>query len=440
MTPYESTTFKRKLNEFKICQVGFADLNAHALDSFLVGRYKPKNSIIYFSTNLLWILSKIIKRRKKTNNKKILFAPSELEKERSIGLYNPITKILNEETYQVIVLHQIFYKINLITFLKWCCKIPKIVKQVLKITNSDVYSEKLKSIKWVLCVDSIFHYLWIMQLSDFFKSNHYKSVVVDWDRHKLQSLLVLAAKKEKVKTFTFVHGAIYTPEKFVPLIAENCFVWGENHINFFFNLGERKEKLLKVGNTRFSDRLPNKKDVLRKYGITTSKKIILHPSQNFPDIEDHQIIKNLYHFISQNENYQLAVKFHPSQNNTILFEKIKSLENVIILDQSISASEALSIAEFTIIVSSTFAIDALIADVPVAIYKPTINLRGIAVELVQDADVPLLETKEDFKIFLNNVMNNPLDTYFNRDAQRNFRKNYCEFYGEASAELIAKLV
>jgi hypothetical protein len=279
-----------------------------------------------------------------------------------------------------------------------------------------------------------------MQLSDFFKKGKLRSVVVDWDRHKLQSLLVIAAKKEGVKTFTFIHGAIYTPEKFVPLIADNCFVWGENHIDFFTNLGEENKKLLKVGNTRFSNSLPGREFVLNKYKIRSDKKIILHPSQNFPDLEDHFIIKDLYNLISQNENFQLAVKFHPSQNNTELFEKIKTLENLIILEQSISASEALAIAEFTIIVSSTFAIDALISDVPVVIYKPKINLRGIAIDLVQKANVPLLQTNEEFRFFLQAFINDSVELCFDRNAQRNFIKNYCESYGDDSAKLIAKLL
>ncbi len=440
MTLKESTTFKRTLNKSNILGIGFADLNAHLLDEFILGQHKQRNKFKYFFLNLFWILSKVIRFKKNQLNANVLFVPAELDKERSLGLYKPLFKYLNSDNYKVISLNHLFNSLDFFVFFCWIFEIPKITNQVFKIIKNNQNFNELKEIKWVLLIDSIVHLLWILQIRRIIKKAKINSVVVDWDRHKLQSLIILAAKKEKINNFTFVHGAIYTPEKFVPLIADNCFVWGENHIDFFTNLGEDNKKLLKVGNTRFNNILPRRELVLNKYKIKSEKKIILHPSQNFPDLDDHIIIKDLYNFISQNEKFQLAVKFHPSQNNTELFKKIKSLENLIVLDQSISPVEALAIADFTIIVSSTFAIDALISDVPVAIYKPTIDLRGIAVDLVSIANVPTLKAKEDFCSFFISLSNESRESVFNMDRQRDFIKNYCEYYGEDSAILISKLL
>jgi hypothetical protein len=440
MTLKESTIFKRALNESHILGIGFADLNAHLLDEFVLGQYKQRNKFKYFFLNLFWILSKVISFKKNQLKANILFVPAELDKERSLGLYKPLFKYLNSNSYKVISLNHLFNSLDVFVFFCWIFEIPKITNQVFKIIKSNQNFNELKEIKWLLLIDSIVHFLWILQLRRVIKKSKINSVVVDWDRHKLQSLIILAAKKEKINNFTFVHGAIYTPEKFVPLIADNCFVWGKNHVDFYTNLGEENKKLLKVGNTRFKSSLPGRDIVLNKYKIKSDKKIILHPSQNFPDLNDELIIKDLYNFISQNENFQLAVKFHPSQNNAELYGKIKALENLIVLDQSISAIEALAIADFTIIVSSTFAIDALISDVPVAVYNPKIDLRGIAVDLVSIANVPVLKTKVDFESFLISLTNESHEFLFNMNKQRNFIKNYCEYYGEDSARLISKLL
>jgi CDP-glycerol glycerophosphotransferase (TagB/SpsB family) len=236
-----------------------------------------------------------------------------------------------------------------------------------------------------------------------------------------------------------VHGAIYTPTKFVPLKADYVFTWGRNHNVFFTNLQERKNKYLKVGNPRFKNVLLKKQVVLDKYGIDTSKKIILHPSQNFPDLNDFEVIEKLVKCIAATKEFILAVKFHPSQNNKSLISKIESLKGIIILDESMSVTECLSISDITLLVSSTFAIDSLVAQIPVIVYSPDRTLRGIACELV---GVGKCLQYSDFNLGeLSSLLNDKgYNEKLNLSKQLLFIKNYCEFYNKQSAKLISDIL
>lgn len=432
----ECTAFKRALNKHTILDTPFVDLNAHLVDSFSVNQHRNVKGLQYAFSKFGWVFSKLFKKKLRTTGAAILLVPIEPHKDRSMGLYTPIMACMQPSQYQLAGLPQMFDAINPGVFFRWLYILPTIFRHVKKALNSSE-AALLAPIKSRLIIDTAIHYLWLLQLRSFFKQASFKALLVDWDRHTLQSLIVQAANKENVTTYTFVHGAIYTPEKFVPLIASKCLAWGNSHINFFTHQGEPVNKMIKVGNTRFKKELPSANAVFQKFGIDNSKKIILHPSQNFPDLEDHVIVKEIHQHISANNHFILAVKVHPSQNNSKLIKEISGLQNLIILDASISAAEALSIASFTIIVSSTFSIDAMIAGVPVAIYtQPSAALRGIAVDLVQKANVPFLQTAKDFSTLLMGVEEKTAKTYFDMQAQQSFISDYCAYYDIDSAKRI----
>lgn len=432
------THFKRRLNQHKVLGAGFADINAHLIDEHLV---KPKplgNSLRYGLLKFVWVVSKLFKPAPANwGNASILLVPAEPGKDRSIGLYNPMLPLLEKADYRLIGLQQLFNSISIPVFFSWLVKIPTIRKATSQALKQCDPEGVLNAIRPVLFVDTLIHSLWIMQLKQVFSTGACKKVLVDWDRHTLQALVVIAAKLQSVHTYTFVHGAIYTPQKFVPLVADTCLVWGKKHIDFFTGLGEQKEHLLVAGNTRFSSELPNSSIALQQYQIPADKKIILHASQNFPDLEDHEIVKSISAMISANNGYLLLVKSHPSQNQDTLKAKIAGLPNVVLLPVEVSAKDALAMAAFTIIVSSTFSIDAMIAGVPVAIYQPLDHLRGIAVELVNEAKVPLLRSAADVSTLLAEVDANGIDVAFDMEAQKNFIDEYCRYYGTESAGVIA---
>ncbi len=436
----ESTAFKRSINRQQVNGIGFADLNSHLIDSFLVNQHTNTNDSRYAFSKTVWLFSKLLRKKISAVKEGILLVPVEPEKERSMGLYTPIMQQLDGGDYRLLGVEELFSSLDITVFFRWLLQVPAALRQINKALSVEQAS-LLKPLKRRLKIDSLIHLLWIAQLRTFFKHSGCRSMLVDWDRHGFQSQLVLAANMEAVHTYTFVHGAIYTPEKFVPLIAEKCLVWGNTHRQFFRQQGEAAEALLTAGNSRFRRELPNRESVQKKYGIPAGKKIILHPSQNFPDLKDHEIVKSLYHHIETDNRFQLAVKVHPSQNNQQLINEVSGLNGLILLPASISAAEALSLAEFAVVVSSTFSIDAMIAGVPVTIYKqPGASLRGIAVDLVEKALVPFLQTQKDFEQLLSTIADKPAIDCIDMESQRQFISDYCEYYGDESAKIIASLL
>jgi predicted glycosyltransferase len=173
--------------------------------------------------------------------------------------------------------------------------------------------------------------------------------------------------------------------------------------------------------------------------ISTSKKIILHPSQNFPDLDEFDVIEKLSKKISESEHFILAVKFHPSQDVVGLTSKIQTLNNTIILKNSMSVLDCLSIADFTLLVSSTFAIDSLIAGIPVVVYTPHSKIKGVAKELVKQAGC--LEFTNDTLHRLPILLkDNNYKEKLNLESQLKFKKDYCEFYNVESGHLISDIL
>jgi hypothetical protein len=434
----ENCQFKRKLNEAKVLDTGFCDLNAHSVDAYLVNPVPKKAGIKYRVKMGLWIASKLLHASsKKVNGKKILLAPAELGRERSIGLFTPLLPFLKDADVAMIGLEELFSSINLRVFAKWITLIPRIMRQVTEALNKHDPDGILRPVASFLKIDSVVHILCIMQLQHLLKQSLFKSVLVDWDRHRHQALLVIAAKQQGIHTFTFVHGAIYIEEKFVPLIADTCLIWGKQHERFFTGFGEQPDRLLIAGNTRFNDYLPHGKDVKVALNIDDSKKVILHAAQHSPDLCDYEIVQKLASMLQPYQDYLLVVKPHPSQDWDTLHHHLKPLNNVLLLTKNTTTKEALSIAIFTIVVSSTFAIDSLMANVPVTIFQPTNVLKGVALELTSNASAPLIRSHTDFDNLFDATAREGIEHSFNVPAQRAFINAYCASYGDESAALIA---
>ncbi|GGH14809.1 hypothetical protein [Mucilaginibacter phyllosphaerae] len=185
-----------------------------------------------------------------------------------------------------------------------------------------------------------------------------KLVVVDYDRSTF-SALVLAANALNIKTVSFQHGAINPPYGYVPLIANEIWVWGNTWKKSLVAMNVPASNIQIVGST-IAEHFPNHKSArIKTIGIGPNPIGFYHNfalwSQLTVELTD--------------LGYEVIVKLHPSMkvNDEVL--KIFGSKAKIVNAAEMSNPDFLSRIDLLVISNSGLGYEAVLANVPVAVKR-----------------------------------------------------------------------
>lgn len=138
----------------------------------------------------------------------------------------------------------------------------------------------------------------------FLEISHSKVVLADFDRGKFSPIL-LAANYLKIKTITLQHGAINPPYGYVPLIADEIWVWGQIWKNTLITMGVEESSIKIVGSSIVDDYQEPKSNM-------TAKIVGIGP--NPIGVRRNAELWNSITSFLCDEGFKVVVKFHPSMN------------------------------------------------------------------------------------------------------------------------------
>lgn len=364
-----------------------------------------------------------------------MLIPFEKDKYRSIGMYSPLLQQIDARDSALIPLKDIFKDLPAKYYIKWVIELPLNVVKSLRISNLACNNDpRIKKYRTQLITDTLLHSLLLECLKK--KLNGYKAILVDWDRHRLGSLIIAAGNLNGQRTYTFVHGAMYTPSKFVPLLAKYCLTWSDSQAKQFEHMGASPDSLVVTGNPRFNEQLPSEGFLKNKYGVNDYK-VILYASQNFPDFKTEILISLILQVLENKKRWKLIVKPHPAESEQDLERLNIKFNGVLFLDKSVSTEESLALCDFVVLVSSTFAIDSLFKNRSVLLFKPWINFKGIALNLHQEG-ARYFSNAEELHQILTQCEKLGVEATLNKLTLSNFLMSYCSYIDRESAKKIAK--
>ena len=230
----------------------------------------------------------------------------------------------------------------------------------------------------------------------FFNKYSFMKIVVDFDRGKFAPL-ILAAKKLKIATISLQHGAINPPYGFVPLVADEIWVWGKLWKNELIDMGVKEDSIKIVGSTIV--------DEYRKPKLIEGIKIIgIGP--NPIGIENNEFIWKKLSEQLLDQGYKIVIKLHPSMAKgkyincfdprCEIYED-KDLENIYFFEM----------ADLLIVSSSSLGYESILMGTPVAVIRESIFSNGNDAIMVDKCG--FIELKVDYKALieaLNFIENN----------------------------------
>jgi len=229
-------------------------------------------------------------------------------------------------------------------------------------------------------------------LTEYFSNFKPKAIFIPYETGSLALSIISACKNLDIPTFGIQHGYIYPynpmysygkiiseSEPFGFPIPDFLLLYGNYTKQLLISNGYPADKLIAFGNIflfnleQFKLKFNYKKS-LEKFSINKNEKIILvttgklqrgYSSAGKYDY-DEKIIENLLRKFSNNNNYKIIIKPHPTEFNIQVYDELikkYSSNNVIISNENIF--ELISLSSVLISVFSTTMYDALCFEKPV---------------------------------------------------------------------------
>jgi len=221
---------------------------------------------------------------------------------------------------------------------------------------------------------------------EYFNFKKVKLVLVDYDRSNFAPI-VLAANLMGIKTVTLQHGAINPPYGYVPVLANEIWVWGTLWKEYLIAMGEPEGKIKIAGST-----IVDSFNLTQKIGQV--QKIGIGPNPIGTDLNQ-SIWKPLISSLIKG-GYDVMVKLHPSMDKVKEGEKVFGLGSKVFNANEIDNQAFFQRIDLLIVSSSSLGYEAVIAGIPVAVLKESKFSEGNDSIMVDCGGFP--EIKPDDKI------------------------------------------
>jgi UDP-N-acetylglucosamine 2-epimerase len=270
-----------------------------------------------------------------------------------------------------------------------------------------------------------------------------QAIFLTYETGPMALAFILAAQKNNIKTIGLAHSTIpkgysmysYNPIRTVdtPLgfpFPDHLLVFGDSSKNSLVELGYPEKKIISFGNAAFFNlenyiTILNNNNLHQKYNIQKHQKVILFTTAYLQEYYetfgkyyyDTQILSHLIQNFSNNDDFFIIIKPHPSENSD-LYEKMileNNLSNFKVIQDNLF--ELIHISDVVISVYSNSMTDAL------CFKKPVIRVTFDSVEHI----IPYDEYNVILSCDLANLTKSIKNILSNDDVKNNLSKNRNNF-------------
>jgi hypothetical protein len=225
-----------------------------------------------------------------------------------------------------------------------------------------------------------------------------KLIVGDFDRGNDTCVLFAVSKSLRIESFTLQHGAINPPYGYVPIIADQIWVWGLMAQKQLIDLNVSLDQITIVGSPIIDDYHISehfRTQTVNKYKLKENRTIILAlsspiDSYNVTLVSFFKEIKLKY----GNAKDNFFVKLHPSTNSKNYSWIVDDFE-IDILPQEVTFEELINITDYLLIHSSGIANEALFFGVKIGVLDILPFSAGNGLELNKYFEIPLIKDISD---------------------------------------------
>ena len=202
-------------------------------------------------------------------------------------------------------------------------------------------------------------------------------VVTLGDELEAEKALVCLANIYGIPTLSLQHAVIANPYRLLPLVSEKIALWGPSSKDLLIKYGISTSRLIVTGAPRY-DFLFNKDeenkrvsiDIKPQIGLKQQERFIILATEPYRLLENARVIEILRKILTRIDNLRLVVKVHPAgslKGYRRLINRNKWKDVIVV--KNVPIYDLIRSGEMVITVYSTRAVEAIILDKPVVIFN-----------------------------------------------------------------------
>jgi hypothetical protein len=240
-----------------------------------------------------------------------------------------------------------------------------------------------------------------------------------------------------IETATILHGSsFHLPMGYVPFIAKDVLVWGEEHLAVFKRFDVALERMKVVGFPNFKSYNHSVRKRVNVDNARHDQYIVLLASQ--PNQQENAVINRFLDDLACRQDVYPMIKLHPSASSISITEIKSKYPHAHILAKNTSAEEAVLMADVIVGLSSTLLLEAISFHKPCVVYNPVNeDEEGIGGLLVEKGKALRIKGHNEFLSILPKKTNN-LNEELNLQDQLEYFRKIAAYRGEESEFHILK--
>jgi hypothetical protein len=275
-----------------------------------------------------------------------------------------------------------------------------------------------------------------------FLERHRPSVILtEYDRNRLWSCLLLAARARRIPTVTLVHGVIERDAfGFSPVLADHILCWGELDRAKLLEAGEAPSRVTVAGCPRLRRELPRPSpEARRRLGLDDAGPAAMLATS--PESTRFELAEAFCGAIERLPGMSGVVRLHPSEDLASYQALIDRHPTVSFVDnRRVSVDEALAATDVVVVRASGFGSDALVKRRPVVVLSPDEKPAGHDLDLIELAGCPHAHDSDELAAVLGRMANDPAFRTERARAAERFVERFCAAFGDESADVTAAAV
>ena len=275
-----------------------------------------------------------------------------------------------------------------------------------------------------------------------FLGAHRPSVVLtEYDRNRLWSCLVLAARKLGIPSLTLVHGVIERDTfGFSPVLADQILCWGELDRAKLIAAGEAPSKVLVAGCPRLTRDLPSPSpEVRRRLGIDRDGPVAMLATS--PEHTRFALAEAFATAVERLPEMSGVVRLHPSEDLADYEAVIARHPTISFVENGrASMDDALAATDVVVVRASGTGSDALVKRKLVVVLSPDQQPTGHDQELIELAGCPHAHDADELTEVLERLTRDPAARAEQAIAAERFVERFCAAFGDDAADITTAAV
>ena len=253
----------------------------------------------------------------------------------------------------------------------------------------------------------------------------YNVILTEFDRYPATAPFILAAKGLGIPTATLVHGAINPIDHYLPIIADELWVWGEFHREKFIHNGIAESIIKIVGNPKVKRLKRNSRNVRGTIGVGLT---VMPWSNQLILLEQIMALKG--------EFRKIVVRPHPNDD----LNKFSFLlsDTVVLSTKEESLEDFFMSIDIFAVRRSQMGTDALAYDIPIIVLDPLLDNDLQNGEILnKEAGCPVLKNSREVKDEVLRLLDK---SYMHQrlECQNAFFDRVYEYTGEQAVKAMAE--